>query len=798
MSKQKTVFMFSGQGSHYYQMGKELFEEHPIFRKTMLELDESFAKLAGGSVLKELYREDRKASDWFDTIRYTHPGIFMVEWALFQALRSEGIEPDCVFGVSAGEFAAAAAAGMMKVEDVARCIAKQVEVIEATCPTGAMLAVLADPTTFERIDAGGEHAEIAGVHYASHFVLSGPTEGIARVARSLDRLGTVHQKLPVSYPFHSRWVDPTRAAYCEFLSSREMRRARIPFVSCLRGDFLDALAPDHLWQMGRGPILFREAVRALETTGDEWVYVDLGPSGTLAGFVKNNAKERSPKAVVSILSPFGPATKGLERVKELAHAGRSRDAPLVRPAREDQRPPKDRLDAALPAITSETLGSRSFREAYGVKYAYACGAMYRGIASEALVVRAGKAGLLGFFGTGGLEIARIDAAIATIRKELTHSEPFGMNLVHNPSLPIVEDETVALFLARGITTIEAAAFMQVTPALARFRVAGLRRNEHGQVDARHRILAKVSRPEVAEAFLRPVPEKILDRLRRAQMVTEEQAQMAREVPMADDLCVEADSGGHTDRGNLVVLLPTMLRLRDRIAREHGWAARVRVGAAGGIGTPETAAAAFMLGADFILTGSINQCTVEAGTSDAAKDMLEGMDIQDTDYAPAGDMFELGASVQVLRKGVFFPARAKKLYELYQQHPSLDAIDPATVAQIEERYFKKSIDAVWRETKAYFTAKDPREVEKAEANPKHKMALVFRWYFGHSQRLAMAGTEGSRVDYQIHCGPALGAFNQWVRGTRLARWRDRHVDDIALTLLEATAGYLNRRTQELAR
>ena len=80
-----------------------------------------------------------------------------------------------------------------------------------------------------------------------------------------------------------------------------------------------------------------------------------------------------------------------------------------------------------------------------------------------------------------------------------------------------------------------------------------------------------------------------------------------------------------------------------------------------------------MGADFILTGSINQCTQEGGISDSAKNMLQNINVQDTEYAPAGDMFEIGAKVQVLKKGVFFPARANKLYMLYTQYNSLDEI-----------------------------------------------------------------------------------------------------------------------------
>ena len=111
--------------------------------------------------------------------------------------------------------------------------------------------------------------------------------------------------------------------------------------------------------------------------------------------------------------------------------------------------------------------------------------------------------------------------------------------------------------------------------------------------------------------------------------------------------------------------------------------KVRVGAAGGIGSPEAAASAFLLGADFILTGSINQCTVEAGTSDAVKDMLQGIGVRDTAYAPAGDMFEMGSKIQVMKKGVFFPARASKLYDLWRTHGSLDQIDAATRSEVQD-------------------------------------------------------------------------------------------------------------------
>jgi trans-AT polyketide synthase/acyltransferase/oxidoreductase domain-containing protein len=149
-------------------------------------------------------------------------------------------------------------------------------------------------------------------------------------------------------------------------------------------------------------------------------------------------------------------------------------------------------------------------------------------------------------------------------------------------------------------------------------------------------------------------------------------------------------------------------------------------------------------------------------------------------------------VQVFKRGLLFPARAKKLYDLYRQHNSLDEIDAQTRAQIESRYFKRSFAEVYAETRDYYLPLMPEVIERAERDPKQKMALVFRWYLVHTNRLALRGDPGDKVDYQIHCGPALGAFNQWVKGSALEDWRQRHVDDIAQRLMTGAAELLDER------
>ncbi len=439
---------------------------------------------------------------------------------------------------------------------------------------------------------------------------------------------------------------------------------------------------------------------------------------------------------------------------------------------------------------AQSLGNKAFRARYGLKYAYVAGAMYRGIASTALVVRMSQAGLIAYLGTGGLTLKVIEKAIQTIQSPLSSAGAYGLNLLANYVEPALERSTVDLYLKYGVCNIEAAAFMEMTPALVLFRIKGLRRSSNGGIHCAHRILAKVSRQEVAQAFMSPAPAHLVEALRKEGSITAEQAALAQQVPMSHDICVEADSGGHTDGGIPTILLPAMQQLRHALAKQYNYQEPLCVGLAGGIGTPAAAAAAFAMGADFILTGSINQCTVESGAAPAVKTLLQQAGIHDMAYAPAGDMFEMGSRIQVLKKSLLFPMRANKLFALYSHYESLDDIPATLKAQLERSYFKRSLAQVWEEVQRHLHSRDrTHDLVKAQTNAKYRMALVFRWYFAYTTQLAFSGSTDDMANYQVHTGPALGAFNQWVKGTPMESWERRHVDEIAIQLLNAAADQL---------
>jgi trans-AT polyketide synthase, acyltransferase and oxidoreductase domains len=448
-----------------------------------------------------------------------------------------------------------------------------------------------------------------------------------------------------------------------------------------------------------------------------------------------------------------------------------------------------------PALPLETLGDPSFCRTYGTRYAYYAGAMANGISSDTLVIALGKAGYMGSFGAGGLSSNRIDAAIQNIKTALPDG-PFAFNLLYSPNEPALEQKAVELYLKHQIRVIEASAYLTMTAPLVQYRVAGLSQAQDGSVIIGNRVIGKLSRLEMAHRFLDPAPADVLGRLVAEGQVTPQQAELALRVPMADDITVEADSGGHTDNRPLVCMLPAFIALRDQVQAERHYGQWVRVGAGGGVGTPEAALAAFTLGAAYVVTGSVNQACVESGASEHTRTLLAQMDMSDVAMAPAGDMFEIGARVQVLKRGTMFAMRAQKLYELYSRYNAWEEIPVAEREKLEKTVFKRDFASIWTDTVTFFSERDPRQVERGNANPKDKLALVFRWYLGLSSRWSVSGEKGREMDYQVWTGPAMGAFNQWVKGTILEAPQNRHVVDVARHILTGCAVLSRLRTLEM--
>ena len=428
--------------------------------------------------------------------------------------------------------------------------------------------------------------------------------------------------------------------------------------------------------------------------------------------------------------------------------------------------------------------SPRFCSAFQVCAPYVGGAMAGGIASVSFVSAMSGIDILSFFGSGGLSLEEIEDALQQLSKI---QGIWGINLLHSPHEPQLEEDLIDLFCQYDVKIISASAYMRLTPALIRYRIMGISEKD-GVIQASHKIFAKISHPSVAKHFLEPPPEKEIQNLLQQNKISQEQAILARQIPMCDAITVEGDSGGHTDRRNPFSIFPVIKSLVEISHKKYQYP--IFLGLAGGIGEPQGFWAALNFGADYVLLGSIHQSTIEAGTSPIVKDMLCQAQIDHFAYGVSPDMFEQGALVQVLKQGTMYAQRSQTLRTIYLQNDSLQDLSEKERNQVE-KILGKSIEDVWMETVLYWSKRDSKFLQRAERDEKFKMALLFRWYLGLSSRWAKTGFSDRKKDFQIWSGPALGTFNQWVKGTPLEDPNSRSVARVVFAILEGVIALQSR-------
>lgn len=1100
LEKAQFVFMFSGQGSQFNKMGLELYEKNETFRKWMKKLDYVFQQLTGKSVIKYLYQNDKSRGAVFDEIEFTHPAVFMVQYALAKTYIENGIHPSCVIGASLGEYVASCVAGVFTYEKALEALVKQVEILKEECVQGNMITILDDSRLYEQEDWMNQKSELISVNYDRHFVIAVKGENKDYIVEQLRKKKITFSILPVHYAFHSSDIDGMYEKYNTFLQNFACENPKITIYSSCTGTKVTKPDKEYLWNVLRRPMFFSKAIKELNNTGN-YIYIDLGPSGTMENFVKMILEGKDVNQTKSVISLFprelqqfeavklfckerlgaehmmkerkaylfpgqgsqfvgmggalfdkypeitkkadevlgysikelcledkdkllgitkytqpalyvvnileylkaleetgekpeyvaghslgeycalyaagvfdfetglrivkkraelmnqavgggmaaivglteeeirsiieenhldsidianlnspkqvaisGPK-KDIEDIKEIFEKKGARyivlkvsgafhsrymkiainefkehinrftykkpEIPVIsnytarpykykdvtfnmemqmvsavkwvetvryimgkgieniqqigpgnvitglvrrikkeaeplfvedeaeeiqenimeipaeqgvsvkeKPAAEEESIVKEEVkeEAAAPVEIENQIGSALFKKKYGLKYAYLAGSMDNGISTPKMVSELGNAGCMAFLGTRGLELNEIEDEIKTTRALLDSGKPFGVNVFYDFNRKGQEEKIIDLLLRLQVNVVEASSYLSVTSALAKYKITGLKQTDAGSIVSENRIIAKVSRPDIAEMFMEPVSQNLIQELLSAGEITEQQAVLAGKVSVADDLCVIGDQAGPTDQESLIASFPVIKKMKAELAKTYSFVENMTIGAAGGIGTPDTAAGIFLMGADFILTGSINLCTVESGMSEEGKQLLSKVNIQDMTYVPSLDMFEFGGKWHVLKKGIFFAARANILYDLYKNLDSLKQLTAKQKEKLEAKYFKKSIEAILAECEEKLSRE---ELEQIRNNGKSEMAIVFKWYIENSMKAAMEGKAENKVDYCIKCSSAIGAFNQIVKGTELESWKSRKVAGIAEFMMNSAADILNK-------
>lgn len=696
---------------------------------------------------------------------YTQPALFTVSVMEYLDSINNGEEkPNYVLGHSVGEYAALCAAEVFDFETGLQLVKKRGELM-AKANGGKMAAIIG--LKFDEVkkllnENNLKDIDIANYNSKMQIVISGTSDSIINAEKVFMEAEGCRRYiiLNVSGAFHSRYMADASKEFRQFINNFEFHEPKITIISNVNArPYNNSELKDILCKQISSTVNWTDSIRYLMGKGVNTV-IQKGP-GTVVRDLSNRIMKECEPLIINELADTVPDN--------------------------DYRNNSDKK-------TNFALGSESFLKDYNVRYPCAIGGMYKAISGVDMIVKCANSGILAFYGTGGIPFEKIRTDLQNIKYQLGCNKPFGVNITANPKKLNSEIDIIRLLINENINIIEASGFLNISKALVLYRLKGLHKDTRGNLICSNKIMAKTSLPDSLEKFMSHPPEKLVKELLAEGMISSDEAALSEYIPMADDITIEADSGGHTDCGSFNTLIPSMIIRRNKFAEKNHYAKNVRIGAAGGIGTPAAAAAAFIMGADYIMTGSINQCTVEADTSDIAKSMLNDMNEKDTEYAPAGDSFEAGsAKLQVLKKGTLFSRRSRKLVDLYLCHDSLNEIDPKIISKLERDIFRKSINEIYEDVKAHY---NHDVISRMESDEKFKMACIFRWYFARSTEYALKGIETEKSNYQIQCGQSMGAFNEFLKDTPLYNWKNRNIDKITEYLFEQTKQYINEKISKL--
>ncbi len=319
----KNVFLFSGQGSQYYGMGAELYENDMGFKAHMDELDEIPRERINTSITGLLYRESHPRTEPFVRTLYTHPAIFMVEYALARTLMDAGIVPDCLMGASLGEYVALALAEVLPVKKVLELIIDHGQRVETTCAPGTMIGIIGDPALYRQEPILHENSSLVGISSPWYFVVSGFARPMEKIKAFLEENKRLFQVLPISYGFHSPNIDPAQDALGADLAMGMIQPPKIKIISCLTGERLNRVDRNYLRDIARQPILFPQALQTLCSQGANCLnLIDLGPGGTSAGFVRQNKMLKKGSKTYRVLTHFGHGMRNLEKIKREVSGGK--------------------------------------------------------------------------------------------------------------------------------------------------------------------------------------------------------------------------------------------------------------------------------------------------------------------------------------------------------------------------------------------------------------------------------------------------------------------------------------------
>lgn len=760
--------LFAGQGAQYPGMGADYFDLYPDHVWQASDIL--------GYDVKELCLQN--PDNKLGLTEYTQPALFLVNSLTYMAATERGERrADFYAGHSLGEYNALYAAGAFDFETGLRLVQKR-GALMAEANGGGMAAILGiHPKKIEELLVAHQltNIDLANYNSPTQTVVSGDIDELKQCETILSDAGVRCVMLDVSAPFHSRFMVSAENKYREFLAGLQFGDLRQPVISNVTAapHCLSELRDNLSCQISHS-VKWMASMRYLLAQGVD-AFSEIGGKALSKMLAQIQDYDRQANDLAS---------------QELQHQESDRQelpSPAISSttARSGSAPTSFVQSKNPTNISNETNTQASFNSpfcaSYGVKLPYIASALPGRACSPEWVVELARSGVLGFLGTELSSAAQLREDIRAVQADLER-QAYGVSLFCEHGMSAADREKIDCCLAHEVSCIQALDYVEPSMAMVLYRLKGLSvsRDTDGvkRVLSRHRLVVRVDDPQLAGRFFAPPSQDVVDELFRQRHISAEQRDNAKHISLCSELYYDASTFSDTAAGKLA----DMQRESESYKRQYNYAEKINLGVAAGFGDPRSVAEFFSLDVDFIVTDSINQCTLEANLPVTLKDSLASCSAADIVMAPAHEKFILGLKSPILNLDNCYPERANYLFDLYAQYEDLTHVPRDAVEYMERDIFGESLENVWLSVSSRLIESGRGEhVRRAARSEKYKMLLVFSSYL---DRIRAVNLNENPEEFFLTINEGMGRFNEWSMGTNFTHWKQRHASEIASALMSA--------------